>query len=212
MYMRENNIKDPNVKVGLSPVPVQPPKAPCSKPGQRLDGAKALFDAVNGMNNFTDSPENKGDEGKGCDAEIEKPSQAQPDRSLKQEICNVSDAWFAADPDPTKLSEFCSDKKVKKNFRLLLPGLRSLLMHQASNATIERIFSKLSYLLNKFCKNLNPEVKLCLNFNSRYMKLEGYQHFFKLDSQAGEDVADIETIMGCFYGLVGGAEDETCHG
>ena len=67
-------------------------------------------------------------------------------------------------------------------------------------------FKKLLYLLNNSCKRLNPEVKLCLNF-----KLDGYHHFFTLDPQGGEDVADIKTFRGSFFGLVEDAEDEMRH-
>ena len=69
-------------------------------------------------------------------------------------------------------------------------------MHQASNGTIERIFSKLSHLMNKLCKSLNPEGKLCLHINSRFMKLDGYEQHFELEPDSDED---IDTFEGSFY-------------
>ena len=192
MYMRANNLTDANVTVGSSPVPKTTNAA--QKPTKvALPGADALFQKVSCMNNF--APHRVAASANAQAAEGNAQA-AEPNRTLKEEIVHLADAWFASDPDPTPLCEYFSDAKVKRTFRLLLPGLRSLLMHQASNGTIERIFSKLSHLLNKFCKNLNPEGKLCLNINSRYMKMDGYEQRFELQPDSDDD---IDTFEGSFY-------------
>lgn len=202
MYMRRHNITDPNVMVGPSPTQ-QAPKA-SDKKRQRLPGAASLFAKVSSMNNLG-SP---GD-GEACipatqqahpeGGDVAEAGVAQPRRSLKEEIVHLSDAWFAADPDAAALHKVFTSTQVRKNFRLLYPGLKSLLQHSASNGTIERLFSKLSRSMSKLQKNLNAEDKLCLNINSQFLDLDGYQHRFELGRDS--DTEEEPTFADSFYSV-----------